>query len=411
MRRCATGGSSATAREKWLSIALHRYLGDYPVNDPACGTGGAWQGRPRPSPERSLYFVPVRRGWLGAGHQVHVTQIGDEGRLGETTHVVNHHAAITGGEKMRHQSMLTLVLALVLIVPALASAQDAMPSSSVWDDLPDDISFAPIAKGTAEDIQTVSDLVAVSRIEAEPGPGVLSYYNTSAGMVGPRMLYVESGSLTAGPLDVSADSKPGPSLLVSARDATEPVVVLPKSQLPLGSGDLIFFPADTSFRASTFELETAATYLELAVFPVPLLLRQPGDLVVEGYVAQPLAPDVGVAAAYPLAPPLLGVGRLTIPPRTGLPDHATVGRVEVLLVEAGMLGLEANGAKVQVRVAGAASPGQVAELASEELFGQGTAVMLPPGATASFRNASDEPLSLLAIVIDPLTSAATTPTP
>lgn len=356
-------------------------------------------------------FVPVRRGWLGAGRHVHVTQIGHEGRLGETTDVVNRHAAITGGEEMRHRSMLALVLAMVLIVPALASAQEAMPSSSVWDDLPDGISFAPIEKGTAEDIQNVSDLVAVSRIEAEPVPGVLSYYNTSAGMVGPWMLYVESGSLTAGPIDVSADSAPGPSLLVSARDATEPVVVLPKSQLPLGSGDLIFFPADTSYRASTFELETAATYLELAVFPVPLLLRQPGDLVVEGYVAQPLAPDVGVAAAYPLAPPLLGVGRLTIPPRIGLPDHATGGRVEVILVQAGMLGLEANGAKIQVRAAGAASPGQIEELAAEELFGQGTAIMLPPGATTSFRNASDEPLSLLVIVIDPLTSTVTTPTP
>lgn len=305
---------------------------------------------------------------------------------------------------LRRRTLLVLGAAAVLGGdPTLILAQGGTPASQHSNDLLKGVTFEPITNGSAEELLAVADLVSATRIAAEVGPGVLSFYNDNAGFVGPRILVVESGPLTAGPINVSPGSLPGPSLLVQASGGQddEPAVVLPGSNLLLEPGDLIFFPADTAYRASTFEAGAPAIYLELAVFPVRAILRQAGDVVVSGYVAEPLAPDIGVAAVYPLAPPILRVGRLTLAPGVIMPGYRTEGRVEVFQVEVGAVSITAPGTKIQFRRGEESSPGQIIAPSAETSFDPSDAFMLPPGTEATVSNVNSQVATLLSVVIDP----------
>ncbi len=277
--------------------------------------------------------------------------------------------------------------------------------TSTWGDLPQGASFEPLTRGTVDDLLVASGLVAIARITAEAGASYLFYYNDVPGVVGPRMIFVEEGTVSSGPLTVSPGSSPGPTLLM--RTATEgegakPAVLTPGSKAKLQPGDLIFFPADTAYAVGNDYDGPGTVYLEIAVFPIPALLHEEGE-VFGKLVAQPLAVDLGVEAAFPPTPPLVAVGRLSLLPGAGIPSHATVGNPTVLSVEAGVLGLTTQRGKVQVVRVGVAPPGEFVEATNETTFTASDALMLPPDALGALRNVGDEPLSLLSLVIDPTT--------
>lgn len=209
------------------------------------------------------------------------------------------------GSRRAGRCQVILATVALLFAPAIVSARQEATGARGWADLPEGASFQPFTNGTADDLLVASVLVAVSRITAEPGSGELSFCNDRPGFVGPRMLYVEEGSLDSGPRNVSPGSSPGPSLLVRAPEAgqrAEPAVLIPRNRVTLEPGDLAFYPADTAYAMSNEAGGPTAKYSEINVFPIPVLAHEESELVVAGMTAQPLSLDLGVTAAFPPAP-------------------------------------------------------------------------------------------------------------
>ena len=297
----------------------------------------------------------------------------------------------------RRQFVMAAVTGIATVwLPNMARAAT---KSSEWSKLSKGVSFEPLRNGTYDDLILLSSLVSVARITAEPITGVLSFYNDVAGFVGPRALSVEQGTLTAGPINVSPHMSPGPTLLIQAASAGKAAMrkaVLPGSEHALNQGDALFIPADTSFKVDNNADKDKAIYLEFGIFPVPAIIHQAG-LVVEGMTAQPLTLDIGFEAADPPTPDTISIGRLTIPSGASIASHSTAGNVDVLYIESGALGLKMKKGNIQVRRAGAASPGETVKPGDEVAYFVGDAVMLPPDALGTITNASDQPLILLSV--------------
>jgi quercetin dioxygenase-like cupin family protein/predicted SnoaL-like aldol condensation-catalyzing enzyme len=193
---------------------------------------------------------------------------------------------------------------------------------------------------------------------------------------GPRVLYLEAGTLTVA---VSTGASPA-----AGTEAT------------LTPGRFVLVPqgAETVLRNAG---PTEAVTLEVTTNPPGRGAARP-----DGVASSPLAG--GVATPLPVGNAVLSLGRVVLPPGAAIPLHATAGP-ELLAVEAGTLGVTVSGGRASVRrgIAAPRDPGPAASLAS------GDGVLIEPGAVAAYRNAGDGPLVLLVATLAPAESPPGTP--
>ena len=274
--------------------------------------------------------------------------------------------------------------------------QSGSESVSDWDTLPTGTVFESISQGTVDELTLVSQLIVITRTTMEAGSiGFTSFFNGNPGMIGPRILCVDQGVMELGPVDVSPGSRPGPALLVRSADqgkkTDSPAVVLPQTTIEVRSGELIFFPADTSFYASNYEGKERASYLEIDVFPT--YTPSPDDEGVERF-----AVDLGIETADPPAPPVVGVGRLALEPQAGLSAPKSSAGAQLFYVEQGSLTATGLDGKVQLSRGDVAHPGEIVEAETELILNPGDAFLIPPGGQVALQSA-DVPATLLVLEV------------
>jgi quercetin dioxygenase-like cupin family protein len=188
---------------------------------------------------------------------------------------------------------------------------------------------------------------------------------------GPRLLYLEAGTLT-----VAAPTGGTEATLTPGR-----FVLVPQG-------------AETVLRNAG---PTEAVTLEVTANPPGRGAARP-----DGVASSPLAG--GVATALPVGDAVLSVGRVVLPPGAAIPPHATAGP-ELLAVEAGTLEVTTGGGRASVR-RGIAAPRDLDSVAS---LASGDGVVIEPGTVAAYRNAGDGPLVLLIAALAPAGSPPGTP--
>jgi len=272
---------------------------------------------------------------------------------------------------------------------ALGKASNAASSEIHWGKLPSGVTLKPLTQGTADDFLFISGFIAIARITAQPGSGVLSFYNDRAGLIGPRILYVEQGVMQLGPINVSPGSQPGPVLLIrkatQGEEPPQPVVVLPRTQVDCHAGDMIFFPADTAYQADNGE-DASANFLEIDGFPT---YTNSSGVVVEGMTAERLAVDIGVVTADPSAPPVVRIGRLTLASQTQLSTPQAAYGPQLFAIEQGALSVTGHHGKVQLRRSNVNNPGEIEKPGTALALTTGDAFLIPPGSSSTLQS-SDE---------------------
>lgn len=296
----------------------------------------------------------------------------------ETKGIISRRAFVAGA-----------ILAAALPVPVGA---EATPTASDWQ-LPQGATYEALLQGTVEELTTLSALVSVSRVEVSPFSGVFSFYNDDAGMIGPRIVYVEDGSLEVGPINVSPGSLAGPTMLVRKGDT--PKVVLPETTQILKAGDYMVFPADTALYVSSDDSSDSemTTYLEADVFPTYTV---GSGTVVEGMEAQQLAIDVGIETADMPAPDVIRPGRLTIAAgmETTLPRNLSL----MCFIETGGITANHDETTLQVNKGSASNPGEILPPGEAILLSPGDSFFVAAGDALSLRS-DGEQVSLLVVSI------------
>jgi Cupin len=191
----------------------------------------------------------------------------------------------------------------------------------------------------------------------------------------PALLYVEAGSLVA-----TVEAK---ATLARATSVKRGAVSVPVgNDIPLRRGDLLVVPAGARFTLRA-DGENEPTLLVVAFQDSPRE-EEPGAAAPVGITAQRLGS--GTLTELPRESSIFSLRRLEVGPRTALPDETTAGP-ELLVVEAGSVRLRAapDGPEVMRAVDGDAS------------------AVVPGGRRLSLRNASDEPLTLLRLMVIPTT--------
>jgi mannose-6-phosphate isomerase-like protein (cupin superfamily) len=188
-----------------------------------------------------------------------------------------------------------------------------------------------------------------------------------------ELLYVEAGSLVAA---VDARS----TLARAASVKRGAVSVLAGDDVPLRRGDLLVVPAGAHVVLRTYG-EIAPTLLVVAFHDSPGE-EEPG--APEGITAQRLGS--GTLSGLSSESGIVMLRRLELGPQTALPEETTAGP-ELLVVETGSVHLQTHpdGREVLRAVDGEAS------------------AIVPGGIRLSLRNASDEPLALLRLMVVPTT--------
>lgn len=278
-----------------------------------------------------------------------------------------------------------------------AQEVEATPAPSDWSTLSAGATFESITQGTVDELLLISELITITRTTMEPGlPGFLSFYNDNPGMIGPRIIYVEQGTVELGPINVSPGSSPGPSLLLRSSAQGEapapPAVLLPRSPVEALPGDLVFFPADTAFEGSNFEGQVLATFLEIDVFPTYPPFATNGETV------ELLAMDLGIETADPPAPPVVDASRLALEPQTNLFSPVALAGPQLLYIEQGALMVTGHDGKLQLKRRGTNNPGGIVESEVELVLSAGDAFLIPPGGYITLQNA-DVPATLLVLEV------------
>lgn len=304
--------------------------------------------------------------------------------------------------KLSRRALVTTAL-LVSAVPGqrrvLAQGSEAPPSTSDWNALPAGSTFEPIQQGTVDDLLLISAIITIARTRLEPGyQGFFSYYNDSPGLIGPRIIAGEQGTFELEPVNVSPGSSPGPTLLVRPTEQGEianPAVLLPQSPIQVRPGDLVFFPADTSFHVSSEGTEPKS-FLQLNVFPTYSQL-----FATEGTTVEQLAVNLGIETAYPLAPSVARLARLNLQPQTSISAPRALAGPQVFYVEQGPLYVAGQDGKVQLNRGNISNPGEIVESDVEVDLAAGDGFMIPPGGVATLQ-VSNAPATLLVLEIGAL---------
>ncbi len=189
----------------------------------------------------------------------------------------------------------------------------------------------------------------------------------------PELVYVEAGSLVA-----TVDAKATLARATSVKRGA--VSVLAGGDIPLRSGDLLVVPAGARF-ALRADGENAPTLLVVAFQGSPAE-EEPVAVAPVGITAQRLG--AGTLTGLPSESSIVILRRLDVGPRTALPEETTAGP-ELLVVEAGSVRLRTgpDGPEVMRAVDNEAS------------------AVVPGGSRLSLRNAGDEPLALLRLMVIP----------
>jgi mannose-6-phosphate isomerase-like protein (cupin superfamily) len=191
----------------------------------------------------------------------------------------------------------------------------------------------------------------------------------------PELVYVEAGSLVA-----TVDAKATLARATSVKRGA--VSVVAGNDIPLRRGDLLVIPAGARFTLRA-DGENAPTLLVVAFQGSPGE-EEPVAVAPVGITAQRLG--AGTLTGLPSESSIVILRRLDVGPRTALPEETTAGP-ELLVVEAGSVRLRTapDGPEVIRAAAGDAS------------------AVLPGGSRLSLRNASEEPLALLRLMVIPTT--------
>jgi quercetin dioxygenase-like cupin family protein len=191
----------------------------------------------------------------------------------------------------------------------------------------------------------------------------------------PELVYVEAGSLVA-----TVDAKATLARATSVKRGA--VSVVAGNDIPLRGGDLLVIPAGARFtlRANG---EHAPTLLVVALQGSPGE-EDPGAAAPDGVIAERLGS--GTLTDLPSKSSIVILRQLDVGPRTSIPEETTAGP-ELLVVEAG---------SVRLRT------GQDGPEKIRAADGDASAV-IPAGSRLSLRNASDEPLALLRLMVIPTT--------
>jgi mannose-6-phosphate isomerase-like protein (cupin superfamily) len=189
----------------------------------------------------------------------------------------------------------------------------------------------------------------------------------------PELLYVEAGSLVA-----TVEAKATLARATSVKRGA--VSVLAGNDVPLRGGDLLVIPAGARFTLRA-DGEHAPTLLVVA------FQRSPGEeepvaVAPVGITAQRLGS--GTLTGLPSESGIVILRQLDVGPRTAIPEETTAGP-ELLVVEAGSVRLRTgpDGPEVMRAADGDAS------------------AVVPGGRLLFLRNASDEPLALLRLMVIP----------
>ena len=313
---------------------------------------------------------------------------------------------------MKNRRLATMVLAAILLPGAAQAATQPENQGGGWGTLSPGTTWQRIENGTTTDLAEVSELVSVSRQTYGQNPAS-DGFAASGGFCfdihtgGPHIYLVERGQLRWGFYDqqgtVSTLPMTGLALLSTAEDrGNPPVVVAPDTVLQLEPGDLVVGHHGTSCGVSG--ADPGVTFLEVQGFSTRSASAGHSEYGIE---VQALDPDIGLATARPSAPPVIAVGRLTLPPGESVTLDASTMPV-LFTMEQGAISVSTS-ADGGIRLAnGTPSPLQP-EAATT--FTPGDSGYIPPGPTGTVTNAGDTPAVALSVSIAPGSGAQVTPIP
>lgn len=229
-----------------------------------------------------------------------------------------------------------------LVLGSQARTAIAAQSRS-WDaSLPEGVSFDPITDPTSEDLLRASRLAAVARMTWEPGAEFESpCFDPDTG--GSEIILVEQGSLNIEvrePSDLWIESLPATNLPTAflRSQGSAPVTVVPDTELDLGPGDAIVFPAGSVCRKGT-DSAAGVTALQINLLPGRTFPRyEVEDL---GIAVELFDINFGARTLHPSAPPVVVAGRLVIDAGGSL-DLASLAMPLALFVESGEASLNAR---------------------------------------------------------------------
>jgi hypothetical protein len=187
------------------------------------------------------------------------------------------------------------------------------------------------------------------------------------------LLYVEAGSLVA-----TVEAKATLARATSVKRGA--VSVVAGSDIPLRRGDLLVIPAGARFTLRA-DGENAPMLLVVAFQGSPGE-EEPVAVVPVGITAQRLGS--GTLTGLPNESSIVILRQLDVGPRTAILEETTAGP-ELLVVEAG-----------SVRLRTGPDGPEVIRAADGD-----TSAAVPGGSRLSLRNASDEPLALLRLMVIP----------
>ena len=229
-------------------------------------------------------------------------------------------------------------------------------------------------------------------------PGVRS---EAAGTPGPRLLAVESGTLTVG---LTTTAKRGMVTRAASTPGISPREIIGAGgEAMLGPGDRLAL-GPSSVREVRNDGAKPAVFLDAALFPPGPEPVTAAFTTPDGIVFQLLAGSV--ADALPAGPISLVLERVRVPPGAALPSTARAGTA-LAYVESGSLALVPQVGAVRYSRAAAPAPFSVAApmreiaLGAETALTAGASVFLPAGAAVEARNGRTVPAVLLFLEVRP----------
>jgi len=283
---------------------------------------------------------------------------------------------------------LSLAVAfLVLARPAPALAQDATPG-------PEGVASELLFETSLDAFPSAPVPAALARITFDLGAGLSMTANP-----GPALHFVEEGGFTV----LAA----APMTLLRAATAgtpTSPASVSVGTEFTIGPGDLLVIPENAPFEVFNTGTEPAVALI------IEFFGRDPGAALPPGIALAPLV--VGEAETSPPPPVTVGLSRLTLAPgaeTSPSPSDTTT----LAYVETGTVGYTVEEGEGQVSTA--ATPGaapmdpSLATPGAEASVEAGASFVTQAGTVSTLRNAGDDPLVLLTLVLSPANSGLGTP--
>jgi predicted SnoaL-like aldol condensation-catalyzing enzyme len=219
---------------------------------------------------------------------------------------------------------------------------------------------------------------------------------------GPTILLIEEGTLTVALDGAAAD----PATIIGADGVRR--TLLPAASVTLAAGDALVLTGGTSYAvwndrdtsARVITLRTAAATVTTGVSPADLGgMPQSRPAGWTGPAVPPpqfTALPADGAVEFPVGSAAVTIGRIALAPGAGLERHR-VANAELVVVDAGRLGVTVDAGKAWLRNAG----NYALEVEGETALTAGAALLLAGGATVAYHSAGNEPVELVVVTIGP----------